>query len=747
MDWYENQNCSKRDKVCAFAHPESPEVLFNDAWKDLYVTGLGKTTEYLAGAIKNLHFLKKEKDGLHVILLTPSVKFAHWVARAVQNLAVTFEQTVTVVTDKHRELEYCSVLVSTPSGLSSLIRGGSGRSSLNLSYLGAIIIDDPTRLLADYLEQFQAIAAAIEASGMNRTSDLNRVAVADTFVEEEIEALGDLFNTDFEIPGKTEKPPPKVRKTSRSRRSKSKSRSRSRTRSRSRSRSSSPKKSRSRSTSRSPKRKRRVRSKSSSRSRSQSEERSVNNSPVRNKSPTRNKSPKNKSPHRSKSPPPNIKSPPPRNKSPPPRSKSPPPRNKSPPPSLSPPPRCKSPPPSPSPPPRRKSPPHSKSSRSKSPPVSRSHSSYKSPIRDASPQTSRKSSSHNKKENDDQPPEKLSNEKSDSDDNEQELRTQAAAAIALPTWLSSRLHPEIVKELLQAVKDLRAQHDKEYTLFRTVPEVHPDYKKKHAAFMKKFKKVPQIMDNPELCQDIWKKVWVEDVRKIDEAEWKRKKDELVQFICRSQNLTPPDESPVSKKETPTKMEKDKTERQKRKSDSEPSEEASTSSSVQQSSKKPKKEFSIVACLELFNELSSDLGILGHSLRAIIQQAEELGLNSDKSWQLFAEEDNIKLMHMAADKFKSIASKSDDDERRIKFKQAGKLARSLVDVASKYDTEGKGDKGFDIHEVAQLTRGRDKSDIIKFIKTKLDSEGIKNPSKDQIKEILQAVKALHSKMSD
>jgi len=413
---------------------------------------------------------------------------------------------------------------------------------------------------------------------------------------------------------------------------------------------------------------------------------------VRSESPKRNKSPplRNKSPH--------TKSPPPRNKSP----------------------------------------------RNKSPPLNRSHSSHKSPFRDASPQTLKKSPQHNKRGDEDKPSEKVANVKTDTSDNEQDMRSQAA--IALPTWLSSRLHPAIVKELLQAVKDLRAQHDKEYTLFRTVPEIHPEYKKKHAAFIKKFKKVPQIMDNPELCQDIWKKVWVEDIRKIEEAEWKRKKDELVQFICRSQNITPPDESPS--KNTPTKSEDKKTEKQKRKSDTDQSEEASTSSSAPQSSKKPKKEFSIVACLELFSELSTDLGILGHSLRAIIEQAQELGLNSDKCWRLFAEEDNIKLMHMAADKFKGIASKSDDDDRRIKFKQASKLARSLVDVASNYDSEGKGnDKGFDIHEVAQLTKGRDKSDIIKVIKAKLDLEGIKSPSKDQVKDILQAVKSIHTKMSD
>lgn len=708
MDWYENQNCSKRDKVCAFAHPETPEVLFNDAWRDLYVTGLGKTTEYLAGAIKNLHFLPKEKDGLHVILLTPSVKFAHWVARAVQKLAVTFEQSVTVVTEKHRDIEPCSVLVSTPSGLSSLIRGGSSkRSPLNLGYLGCIIIDDPTRLLADHLEQFQSIAAAIEASGMNRSQDLNRVAVADTFVEEEIETLGDLFNTDFEIPGKGEKSAPKVRKKSRNR-------------SKSRSRSSSPKRSRSRSASKSPKRKRRERSKSSSsRSRSGSDDRSVRSvskSPVRKKSPTRNKSPLHKKT------PPGSKSPGPR--------------------------------------------------RNKSPSLNRSHSSNRSPSRDASPIPSKRSPPRSKWEEEESPrPSKKSpprskweededqpssaavgNEKTDKDDNEEEMRAQAA--IALPSWLSSRLHPEIVKELLQAVKDLWAQHDKEYTLFRTVPEIHPEYKSKHAAFMKKFKKVPQIKDNPEICQEVWKKVWVEDVRKIEATEWKRKKDELVQFICRSQNISPPDESPS--KSTPKKSDKDKdkksdkdkdkTERQKRKSDTDASEEASTSSSAP-SSKKPKKEFSIVACLELFTELSSDLGILGHSLRAIIQNAEEMGLNSDKCWQLFAEEDNIKLMHMVSDKFKGIASKSDDDDRRIKFKQASKLARSLVEVASNYDSEKGKDTKFDIHEVAQLTKGRDKSDIVKIIKRKLDLAGMKSPSKDQIKDIFQALIALHSKMSD
>lgn len=706
MDWYENQNCSKRDKVCAFAHPESPEVLFNDAWRDLYVTGLGKTTEYLAGAIKNLHFLPKEKDGLHVILLTPSVKFAHWVTRAVQKLAVTFEQTVTVVTEKHRDMDPCSVLVSTPSGLSSLIRGGSSkRAPLNLSYLGCIIIDDPTRLLADHLEQFQSIAAAIEASGMNRSQELNRVAVADTFVEEEIETLGDLFNTDFELPGKGDRSFSKVKK---------KSRNRSKSRSRSRSRSSSPKRSRSKSVSKSPKRKRKERSKSSSsRSRSESDERSVKSvskSPVRKKSPMRNKSPLHKKkPRESKSP--VLRG-------------------------------------------------------NKSPSLNRSHSrdaspiamSKKSPPRskwedEDSPKTSKKSPQHSKWDDEDQPPVAVANEKPDNeDDNEEEMR--AHAAIALPSWLSARLHPEIVKELLQAVKDLWAQHDKEYTLFRTVPEIHPEYKTKHAAFMKKFKKVPQIKDNPEICQEVWKKVWVEDVRKIESTEWKRKKDELVQFICRSQNISPPDESPS--KNTPKKSdkdkdkksdkEKDKSERQKRKSDTDANEEASTSS-LTPSSKKPKKEFSIVACLELFTELSSDLGILGHSLRAIIQNAEEMGLNSEKCWQLFAEEDNIKLMHMVSDKFKGIASKSDDDDRRIKFKQASKLARSLVDVASNYESEKGKETKFDIHEVAQLTKGRDKSDIVKIIKRKLDLAGMKSPSKDQIKDIFQALIALHSKMSD
>ncbi|CAL4067876.1 unnamed protein product, partial [Meganyctiphanes norvegica] len=198
QEWYAEKKCARKGGVCISAHPESPEVLFNDIWKDLYVSGLKQSYQYLVGAIQNLRFLNTRLPGVYVLVLTPNIYMAHWLAEAVHDLAQDHNQEIAVVTDDYATVGSAHVVVGTPSSCVSLIRSGSCEV---LRTLAALIMDDASMLLKEHRMNIHTIAQMLSTHNRDNDLELNRVVVSDCIIQWEVDVMSNLFNSQFVVLG------------------------------------------------------------------------------------------------------------------------------------------------------------------------------------------------------------------------------------------------------------------------------------------------------------------------------------------------------------------------------------------------------------------------------------------------------------------------------------------------------------------------------------------------------------------
>ncbi|CAL4090809.1 unnamed protein product, partial [Meganyctiphanes norvegica] len=197
-DWCMKNSCQldfELPNCCINAHPETPEVLFNDVWCDLYISELKHTYRYLVGAIHNLRFVNIQCDGVYVLLVTPSIYMIHWLIEATKKLAKDLKLDINMVmndidiTEKETKSK---VLLCTPDGAIRLLK----TQGLDLSHtIAGLILDDVTLLLHRHKNELDIIGKTL----MHSSPCL--VAVADKVYSEDVNNLSAMLYTQFSIVG------------------------------------------------------------------------------------------------------------------------------------------------------------------------------------------------------------------------------------------------------------------------------------------------------------------------------------------------------------------------------------------------------------------------------------------------------------------------------------------------------------------------------------------------------------------
>ncbi|CAL4145019.1 unnamed protein product, partial [Meganyctiphanes norvegica] len=197
QEWYAEKKCARSD-VCISAHPESPEILFNDIWRDLFVSGLKQTYQYLVGAVQNMRFLKAGLPGIYILVVTPTMYVANWLAGAVMDLADDHQQEVAVVTEDCGDIGNAKIVVGTPGGVVGVVR--SGRVEVSRTLAG-LILDDASLLLTEHRTHIHTLAQILNVHYGATELDLNRVVVAEQIHQWEVDVLSILLNTTFVVLG------------------------------------------------------------------------------------------------------------------------------------------------------------------------------------------------------------------------------------------------------------------------------------------------------------------------------------------------------------------------------------------------------------------------------------------------------------------------------------------------------------------------------------------------------------------
>ncbi|KAG7162501.1 Titin-like 2, partial [Homarus americanus] len=189
--WIVNRCCPKKEEVCPYVHPESPDCMYHKSWHDLYVEGLGNTLTFLVEAVRNT-FKLPIAPGIRVLVITPSLLVARLLKLALHDLAQIFLQTVVSVTHEHQSLEKGTVVIGTPGALSKILV--TKEASSYLCNTRAVIVDDITNILKDFMHQHQL---SYILSKVLNNKGLNRVVVTEKFSDYEMSIAADLMKTKF----------------------------------------------------------------------------------------------------------------------------------------------------------------------------------------------------------------------------------------------------------------------------------------------------------------------------------------------------------------------------------------------------------------------------------------------------------------------------------------------------------------------------------------------------------------------
>ncbi|CAL4069475.1 unnamed protein product [Meganyctiphanes norvegica] len=193
QEWYLHKKCSNR-YLCTFAHPESPEVLYNSAWYDLYVIGLDQTFEYLLGAIRNLRFINTVQPGVYILLVTPSLFMANWLALAANEACNDHKKQVAVVSEGEYNIVGSQVVIGTPGGIVQL---------MSIKHIGpqmaCLIVDDSSVVLARDWMALQTIIQLLQQNRARSATCMNKVVVSERLSQPEVGTYSNFLGTKLKV--------------------------------------------------------------------------------------------------------------------------------------------------------------------------------------------------------------------------------------------------------------------------------------------------------------------------------------------------------------------------------------------------------------------------------------------------------------------------------------------------------------------------------------------------------------------
>ena len=363
------------------------------------------------------------------------------------------------------------------------------------------------------------------------------------------------------------------------------------------------------------------------------------------------------------------------------------------------------------------------------------------------------------------------------------------------TFFQRSLEDLTPQQFLQEEKSLRAEHDQEYSVFLEVPEMHPDYEEKYEEFITNYLKENGRDANEE---EAWMAHWPTILEKIKQSEWEAKRKVLVEkykkvLMQKKLKNTPPVEPVVTaapRDPDPVISDsvlmqslafvKSSNEKDKKLLDfpinlnlnlpsklskvpeifsskssilddcngSSPVAKAATSNSntldkiSPSSNKNINQDSDISRAYDILEQLTGSLGILGPALRGLISMAKEKGTTTKEAMEIFIDTDNITLMKMSVEKFKT-QLKSASQTQHAKLIKGIAIADELIKYAEKRVRDSKSNA--DLELIARATLGKKPSDILDFIKNSFAFEG-KTVTNDDLSKMYLTVSTLHLGMT-
>lgn len=248
---------------------------------------------------------------------------------------------------------------------------------------------------------------------------------------------------------------------------------------------------------------------------------------------------------------------------------------------------------------------------------------------------------------------------------------------------------------------LKYEIDEEYKLYSEVPEIHPEYESRYGFFMNQYQLL-NTSGNEEHKEETWVKFWTALINKLKEENWTAKYNELVSkypkdVVMEAEAVSQPAPSPVK--------------------------------------------FTIENAINLIEEVSDEVGVVGSAIKSITTLARKAQLGSIKSNQIISVPDNVMILSMLKDNCKSLSYSVPDKKLSDKFVLCVEWVDKLISHCKSNSTVSKMLYGIDIEEVASITAGRDSVFVIRMLTDIVDKFNLRLTT-DQMEEVVQAIKSLH-----
>ena len=290
----------------------------------------------------------------------------------------------------------------------------------------------------------------------------------------------------------------------------------------------------------------------------------------------------------------------------------------------------------------------------------------------------------------------------------------------------------LAKQFLDEKTAIDKELDAEYAVYNDMPEMHPSYETMIEDFSAIFFRHPLGEGD-----DIWVSFYRKELQKLRAAEWEKKKEALVKkykssFKNENKNIsTSLISSLPSSSSTSSSLE---------------NVEVPQSTSDNHAFVKEIQDYD--RAFALLESLSTEIGVIGVSLREIIKEARLAGSSTPAAMSLFANKNNALILSLSIDQFKEIIPKCDTRSKKKVFGEAVSIASYLLSKP-KSTPENIQKSAFitptsDLTNIAKLTLGKSPNEIVSIIKQSVEMQLRDN--RDVINDIYLKISAIHFEMA-
>ncbi|KAF2354359.1 hypothetical protein FHG87_014890 [Trinorchestia longiramus] len=376
------------------------------------------------------------------------------------------------------------------------------------------------------------------------------------------------------------------------------------------------------------------------------------------------------------------------------------------------------------------------------------------------------------------------------------------AAVASKEPDRSMLTPQL---FLTEEKELRAEHEQEYNVFKEVPEMHPEYEAKYELFMTCYRqRMVGSQSDPDLEESVWNAYWAEELEKLKQKEWEAKRKELVtkyKKVLNKKKKTTADVAERISSETSVagtsmldndSMSSDSVLMQSLAFATNAAESdvfAKTSSLIEPVLRK--NSFSFEKAFRVIEDLCDSLGILGTALKGFLGIAKDKNMNTPEGLKIFTDADNVALFKMVIERWRGQLKSSPTQSISERLQEGIKAAENVLQeaqqrlntheppvtihpvasvVTSRAATSTMRTSGpvvgqasatpdkknstttgkiimddIDMDSIARATLGKNPGEVLNFINNTLAYDG-KSVNNEELTAIYLSISALHMSMS-